>query len=245
MERMLAGLEAWPVNVGLQAGRAGDRRRATSTRCVEAGAIGFKIHEDYGAYPELIDARPALRRRARRRGRPPHRRAPRVRPSSRTPSRRSPAGRSTPTTSRAAAAATCRTCWASSASRRSSARRRRRRCRTASTPPPSTSPMIAAQPRRRRGRCPATSQLVRERIHRGADGRRRAAPRARRDPDRQLRLAGDGPDRRDGAADDPARPRDEGVAPPRPRGCRPPGRPGLDDPDDATTPTASCATSPR
>ena len=54
MERVLAGIEAWPVNVGLQAGA-----RATNEPhldgLVDAGAIGFKIHEDNGAYPELID----------------------------------------------------------------------------------------------------------------------------------------------------------------------------------------------
>jgi urease subunit alpha len=54
MERVLAGLEAWPVNVGMQAGA-----RATEDghldALLEAGATGFKIHEDNGAYPELID----------------------------------------------------------------------------------------------------------------------------------------------------------------------------------------------
>ncbi len=54
MERVLAGLEGWPVNVGMQAGA-----RATEDghldALVETGAIGFKIHEDNGAYPELID----------------------------------------------------------------------------------------------------------------------------------------------------------------------------------------------
>jgi urease subunit alpha len=55
MERILAGLEAWPINVALQAGaRAMDRGHLDAL--VEAGAVGFKIHEDNGAYPELIDA---------------------------------------------------------------------------------------------------------------------------------------------------------------------------------------------
>jgi urease subunit alpha len=54
MERTLAGLEAWPVNVGLQAGaRATERGHLDAL--VELGALGFKIHEDNGAYPELID----------------------------------------------------------------------------------------------------------------------------------------------------------------------------------------------
>jgi urease subunit alpha len=54
MERMLAGLEGWPVNVGLQA-TARSTDEGTLAALVEAGAIGFKIHEDYGAYPEIID----------------------------------------------------------------------------------------------------------------------------------------------------------------------------------------------
>ena len=54
MERVLAGLESWPVNVGLQAG-ARAMNEAHLDSLVESGAIGFKIHEDNGAYPELID----------------------------------------------------------------------------------------------------------------------------------------------------------------------------------------------
>ena len=47
-------LAGWPVNVGLQAGaRAEDD--ASLEALLDAGACGFKIHEDYGAYPELID----------------------------------------------------------------------------------------------------------------------------------------------------------------------------------------------
>lgn len=55
MARMFAGLSAWPVNVGLQA-CARSERDADQAALVEAGAIGLKIHEDYGAFPELIDA---------------------------------------------------------------------------------------------------------------------------------------------------------------------------------------------
>ena len=65
----------WPVNVGLQAGARSEDDGGRSRRLLEAGAVGFKIHEDYGAYPELIDARRCVRRRARRRGLAPHRRA--------------------------------------------------------------------------------------------------------------------------------------------------------------------------
>jgi urease subunit alpha len=54
MERTLRGLEGWPVNVGLQANaRAADD--GALVPLLESGAVGFKIHEDYGASPELID----------------------------------------------------------------------------------------------------------------------------------------------------------------------------------------------
>ena len=109
MERTLAALEGWPLNVGLQAGARIDGRRRASTRSSTPARSGFKIHEDYGAYPELIDARLALRRRARRVRERSTPTGCTSRPSSRTRSRRSPAGRSTPITSRAPAAATCRT----------------------------------------------------------------------------------------------------------------------------------------
>jgi urease subunit alpha len=55
MERTLRGLESWPVNVGLQANARSTDASALDT-LLDAGAVGFKIHEDYGAYPELIDA---------------------------------------------------------------------------------------------------------------------------------------------------------------------------------------------
>ncbi|MES1239909.1 MAG: amidohydrolase family protein, partial [Chloroflexota bacterium] len=55
MERTLRGLESWPVNVGLQANARSTDPAALDT-LLDAGAVGFKIHEDYGAYPELIDA---------------------------------------------------------------------------------------------------------------------------------------------------------------------------------------------
>jgi urease subunit alpha len=55
MERMLAALAGWPLNVGLQA-CARSTEPADFEALVAAGAVGFKIHEDYGATPELIDA---------------------------------------------------------------------------------------------------------------------------------------------------------------------------------------------
>jgi urease subunit alpha len=54
MERVMAGLEGWPVNVGMQASaRAAEDGHLDAL--VEAGALGFKIHEDNGAYPDIID----------------------------------------------------------------------------------------------------------------------------------------------------------------------------------------------
>ncbi len=55
MERTLRGLEGFPVNVGLQANARSTDPDALET-LLDAGAVGFKIHEDYGASPELIDA---------------------------------------------------------------------------------------------------------------------------------------------------------------------------------------------
>jgi len=54
MERTLRGLEGWPLNVGLQA-NARAAHDAALEPLLDAGAVGFKIHEDYGASPELID----------------------------------------------------------------------------------------------------------------------------------------------------------------------------------------------
>jgi urease subunit alpha len=54
MARVLEGLEGWPVNIGLQA-NARARDDGSLTELLDAGAVGFKIHEDYGAYPSIID----------------------------------------------------------------------------------------------------------------------------------------------------------------------------------------------
>ena len=54
MERALLGMDGWPLNIGLQAGARGEDDGAFDA-LLDAGACGFKIHEDYGAYPELID----------------------------------------------------------------------------------------------------------------------------------------------------------------------------------------------
>jgi urease subunit alpha len=55
MERTLAALTDWPLNVGIQA-CARSEAGADFERLLDAGAVGFKIHEDYGADPALIDA---------------------------------------------------------------------------------------------------------------------------------------------------------------------------------------------
>ena len=54
MERTLRGLEGFPINVGLQA-NARSMDDGPLESLLAAGAVGFKIHEDYGSYPELID----------------------------------------------------------------------------------------------------------------------------------------------------------------------------------------------
>jgi urease subunit alpha len=54
MERSLRSFEEWPINIGLQANARTGTDDALDA-LLDAGAVGFKIHEDYGAYPELID----------------------------------------------------------------------------------------------------------------------------------------------------------------------------------------------
>jgi urease subunit alpha len=54
MARTLDGLAGWPVNVGLQAG-ARFEDDGSLEALLDAGACGFKIHEDYGSHPELVD----------------------------------------------------------------------------------------------------------------------------------------------------------------------------------------------
>ena len=51
MLRTLEAFEHLPVNVGLQP--RGPPRQLEAA--IEAGAVGLKIHEDWGAYPEVID----------------------------------------------------------------------------------------------------------------------------------------------------------------------------------------------
>jgi urease subunit alpha len=55
MERTYLAFEDLPVNLGLQASARTDLP-APVERVIEAGACGLKIHEDWGAYPEVVDA---------------------------------------------------------------------------------------------------------------------------------------------------------------------------------------------
>jgi urease subunit alpha len=55
METTHRAFEGLPVNLGLQASARTDVPGQIE-RVVEAGACGLKIHEDWGAYPEIIDA---------------------------------------------------------------------------------------------------------------------------------------------------------------------------------------------
>jgi len=55
MTATLSAFEQLPVNLGLQAS-ARTEVPAAVERVVAAGAVGLKIHEDWGAYPEIVDA---------------------------------------------------------------------------------------------------------------------------------------------------------------------------------------------
>ncbi len=55
MHRTLEAFEFLPVNLGLQASARADRREPLEA-LIEAGSVGLKIHEDWGAYPEIVDA---------------------------------------------------------------------------------------------------------------------------------------------------------------------------------------------
>ena len=57
-DRMISTLEAFerlPVNIGLQASARTDAPGGLDP-VIEAGSVGLKIHEDWGAYPEIVDA---------------------------------------------------------------------------------------------------------------------------------------------------------------------------------------------
>jgi len=55
LARMFAALEAYPLNVGLL-GKGNTVNQRSMHDQLRAGAVGFKIHEDWGATPAAIDA---------------------------------------------------------------------------------------------------------------------------------------------------------------------------------------------
>ncbi|MFI5055579.1 MAG: urease subunit alpha [Actinomycetota bacterium] len=55
MAATYAAFEHVPVNIGLQPSARTDVAGGLDA-AIEAGAVGLKIHEDWGAYPEIIDA---------------------------------------------------------------------------------------------------------------------------------------------------------------------------------------------
>ncbi len=55
IQRMLEAFEDVPINVGVQ-GRGSSNVPGPMRESLETGACGLKIHEDYAAYPEVIDA---------------------------------------------------------------------------------------------------------------------------------------------------------------------------------------------
>jgi urease subunit alpha len=59
MDKTFRAFEGVPVNLGLQASSRTDVPGQVE-RAIEAGACGLKIHEDWGAYPEIVDATLAL-----------------------------------------------------------------------------------------------------------------------------------------------------------------------------------------
>lgn len=55
LARMFEALEGYPVNIGLL-GKGNTMSREAMHSQLRAGALGFKIHEDWGATPAVIDA---------------------------------------------------------------------------------------------------------------------------------------------------------------------------------------------
>jgi urease subunit alpha len=55
VERTLAAFETLPVNIGLQATVRSEHPGDIEGLLLDLGCPGLKIHEDFGAYPELID----------------------------------------------------------------------------------------------------------------------------------------------------------------------------------------------
>ncbi|VVE63961.1 urease subunit alpha [Pandoraea captiosa] len=55
MERMLQAADGWPINLGFL-GKGNVSQPAPLMEQIEAGAIGLKLHEDWGSTPAAIDA---------------------------------------------------------------------------------------------------------------------------------------------------------------------------------------------
>ena len=209
MLRRLMAFETWPLNVGLQAGARAEDDGGLEP-LIEAGAVGFKIHEDYGAFPELIDRTLAFADRAD------------VAVSLHTDGLHESA--ELEDTVAAIAGRTVHAYHVEGAGGGhvpdliGLVRERSILCSSTTPTLPygvaalaehvamtllnhGGNPWVPCRRRARPGPDPS-----------GDDGRRGAAPRARGDRDRQLRLAGHGPDRRGAPPDAPARPRHEGLA---------------------------------
>lgn len=54
MQNMFAATDGVPLNFGFT-GKGNDSGTKAMRDIIEAGAIGLKIHEDWGATPEVID----------------------------------------------------------------------------------------------------------------------------------------------------------------------------------------------
>ncbi len=102
--RMLQAADAFPMNLGFL-GKGNASLPEPLREQVRAGAIGLKLHEDWGTTPAAIDNCLARRRRDGRAGGDPHRHAERIGLRRDHASRRSRAAPSTPSTPRAPAAA--------------------------------------------------------------------------------------------------------------------------------------------
>ena len=78
MERMLQAVDGYPMNIGLL-GKGNASQAAPLREQIAAGAIGLKLHEDWGSTPAAHRLLPGRGRRDRHPGRHPHRHAQRGR----------------------------------------------------------------------------------------------------------------------------------------------------------------------
>ena len=85
--RLFEALDEFPVNIGLL-GKGSTMNKAELEAQVDAGVCGFKIHEDWGATPAVIDKALDVCDERKVQARPARRLAERVRVPGRAPSRR-------------------------------------------------------------------------------------------------------------------------------------------------------------